>query len=739
MQKIRVSQNSFQFGEISDAAIMRTDSPVYGASAQSLKNMTVLPQGAVKKRSGLKYMAKDTGSDANARLFPFIFDDNEQYIIAIGDGYIQAYFLDVSGDSLTQAARVTADIDGAALPFDETYMHQYTTAQYGDVMFVCHPLFAPRVITRVSLYGFEVSTFTFDVRADGNVTYQPYSVYHAHSTTLDPSAVTGTDITLTTSDNYFDTTGTQTGGDYLSSKHVGVKIRYHKSEIEITSVQSATQATGDVVDTLEVRLGVLNPFRTIDGTATVEVTHILHGFEGGETIVVSDASSVGGISSSNLNGSRTISEIVDENTYTFTAGSNANEAEDGGGNVTITCHAPVDQWDEQSFSAVRGYPAAVTFHENRLCFGGTIAEPDTIWMSKIGSFFNFDVGEAQDNDAINLVAATGDVNEIRYLKSNRDLQVFTLSDELYVPTYLNQAITPTNAQIRKQTPFGCEFVRPESIDGGTIFVEKGGRAVREYLYTDSEDAYVSTAISTLGEHLINNPVDLAVVHSGFDSGESYAAIVMGDGGLALFSSNRSEKRAGWSSVEFDGDFKSVVAVNDRLFAYVTDSTGYHYLCEFSENVGLDRWEYLDNTSNSVSTPNFKNGETVNAIGLSNGVQKYLGEFAVANGAIDTTGHSAYSKLYVGHKFDIQVDTNPVDQGVGNGPVTGSVRGITNIVLNGKGMQSVSVNGRSATYSEPFTGNKEFRLLGYSRDPQVKITQSEPLPLQLNGLISELIV
>jgi hypothetical protein len=739
MQKIRVSQNSFQFGEISDSAIMRTDSPVYAASAQSLKNMTVLSQGAVKKRSGLRYMAKDTGPDADVHLVPFVFDDNEQYIIAIGNGFVQPYFLNTDGETLNQIAKITADVDSAALPFDDTYIQEYTTAQYGDVLFVCHPLFAPRAITRTSLYGFEVSTFTFDERADGNVTYQPYSVFHAHATTLDPSATSGTGRTLTTSVDYFDTTGSQTGGNYLSSKHVGVKLRYHKSEIEITSVQSATQARGDIVDTLELRLSVLNPLRTIDGTATVEVTHILHGFEGGESIVVSDASAVGGITSSQLNGSRTIVEIVDENTYTFTAGGNSNVAEDGGGNVTISCHAPTDQWDEQSFSAVRGYPAAVTFHENRLCFGGTISEPDTIWMSKLGGFFNFDVGEAEDNDAINIVAATGDVNEIRYLKSNRDLQVFTLSDELYIPTYLNQAITPTNAQIRKQTPFGCEFVRPESIDGGTIFVEKGGRAIREYLYADSEDAYISTSISTLGEHLIKTPVDMAVVHSGFKSGESYAAVVMNDGSLALFSSNRSEKRAAWSSVEFDGDFKSVVAVHDRLFAYVTDSTGYHYLCEFSEDIGLDRWEYLNNTSNSVSTPNFSNGETVDVIGVTSGVQSYLGEFTVASGAIDTTGHSSYSKLYVGHKFDIQIDTNPVDQSLGNGPATGAIRGITNIVVNGKNMQSLTVNDRSATYGDPFTGNKEFRLLGYNRAPQVKITQSEPLPLQLNGLISELIV
>ena len=69
--------------------------------------------------------------------------------------------------------------------------------------------------------------------------------------------------------------------------------------------------------------------------------------------------------------------------------------------------------------------------------------------------------------------------------SNRDLQIFGASGELYVPTYLNQAITPTNAQIRLQTPFGSEFVQPVSIDGATIFVQNGGHSVREYLYTDS--------------------------------------------------------------------------------------------------------------------------------------------------------------------------------------------------------------------------------------------------------------
>ena len=109
-------------------------------------------------------------------------------------------------------------------------------------------------------------------------------------------------------------------------------------------------------------------------------------------------------------------------------------------------------------------------------------------MSQIGSFFNFDVGDAEDTDAIALIAATGTVNEMRYMISNRDLQIFGASGELYIPTYLNQAITPTNAQIRLQTPYGCEFTQPVSVDGATLFVQNGGTVVREYLYTDGEDA-----------------------------------------------------------------------------------------------------------------------------------------------------------------------------------------------------------------------------------------------------------
>ena len=873
MQKIRVPQNSFQFGEVSDSLKMRTDTAIYASSAQKMENMIVTVEGSAKKRTGLKhiydyglrYVASDgtgtadndglkttaavssgnqtlngvlgnndatadfgdvgrfivlyydnisswtigstitiTGTDIygltqtetlttvalghmnthqqltstksfktitsinqpftsatmtlrigvtdaldyinqnnQSHLFPFYFDNNEQYIISVEHLRVRCFRI-VNATTVTLVATITQDVNSAALPFDQDYLQEYTAAQMGDVMFICHPLFAPRLLTRTSLTAFEISTYTFDTRADDKETYQPYSKYQAVGVTLDPSATTGNGVTLTTSSNYWDITGTQSGGNYPDSLHVGVVVRYGGNEIEITSVQSATQATGNIVDELSVRLSVANPFRTNDGSNKVEVTQLAHGYGGGESIIISDAATVGGINAStNINGSRVVADIIDDNTYTFTAGANANTSEDGGGFPKIGTHAPTLDWDEQAWSAKRGYPAAVAFHENRLVFGGTLAEPDAIFMSEVGEYFNHNVGTAQDNEAIKLTAATGDVHEIRYLVSSRDLQVFAGTGELYVPTYLNQAITPTNAQIREQTPYGSAFVTPALIDGSTVFVQAGGRSVREYLFTDSEDAYASTAISSISSHLIDNPRYMAVVHSGFGQPDSYAFMTMEDGNAAVFTSNRAEKRASWVEFTTNGLFESVVSIDDRLFVNVYNADGNLQLCEFNTEVGLDAWLYGAISYNLVDVSAvYSSGDSVDVVAIKNSTQYSLGAFTV-NGSnqVDLSAHSSasYTHAYVGKKFTAKIVSNPIDASGSAGPITGSFRGISSVILDVKDTKSLKINSRSVPIESSLNGKKEVRLLGYGRDPQVTIEQSDPLAMQVNGFISEVII
>ena len=133
MQKVRVVQNSFQFGEVSDSLIMRTDSPVYGASAQRVENMIVTAEGSLKKRYGLKHiydysLTYDSAHPAQSHLFKFEFDENEKYVISVENQKVRCFQLETSG-AVTLVSTITTDTNGDALPFDQDYLQEYTYAQ----------------------------------------------------------------------------------------------------------------------------------------------------------------------------------------------------------------------------------------------------------------------------------------------------------------------------------------------------------------------------------------------------------------------------------------------------------------------------------------------------------------------------------------------------------------------------------------------------------------------------------
>jgi hypothetical protein len=328
------------------------------------------------------------------------------------------------------------------------------------------------------------------------------------------------------------------------------------------------------------------------------------------------------------------------------------------------------------------------------------------------------------------------VNEIRYMVSNRDLQVFGAAGEFYVPTFLNQAITPTNAQVRLQTPYGCEFVSPASIDGATLFAQNGGTVIREYLYTDAEDAYTSTAISTIASHLVHDPVCMTVSHGAFDGAESYAFITTADGDIALFNSNRAEKRASWSNLLTYGDFCSIAALRDRVFVNVWNDDGTLSLLEFTGQIGLDRYVIADVVSNEADVSSaYVSGDVVRVLSADGTVD--YGDFTVgASGIVDLSDFPDLESVSVGIPFDVRITSNPIDGSLRNGPMTGIIRSFNAAVIDFRNTYSAKVNGRSIQLSLPFSGKKEYRILGYSRDAQVTIEQDSPLPMQVNGFIAE---
>ncbi len=239
-------------------------------------------------------------------------------------------------------------------------------------------------------------------------------------------------------------------------------------------------------------------------------------------------------------------------------------------NETLTNTSATTEWDEQVVSSLRGYPQAVTFHHNRLWLAGFKSRPAGVTASKIGDYYNFDLGTGLDDESIDTAISGNQVNEIRHMVSGKDLQVFTDGGEYYIPDSTDNTITPSNVSVLRQTPYGISRTAPHMFDQATGFVQKNGKAIREFVYSDLEDGYKSTAVSILAQHLIDSPKEMAIMKGNLTRPEQYAFFLNSgsthNGKLSVFHSVRDEKIAGWSQwFTRSGDYiQSIAALNENL-------------------------------------------------------------------------------------------------------------------------------------------------------------------------------
>ena len=745
MARIRVPLTSFDYGEVSPNLLSRTDSQVYNRAAQTLRNFFIRSEGGLEKRAGTRIWAaaesavtySNSATGMQLRLEPFVFSDDEQYIIAFSNQRCDIYRLLTNG-TVSHIQALTADSASAALPWTQAKLGEITFAQAGDVMFINHTTFMIRKLVRTGLTTFKVDTFEFEQSSDDNLTFQPYHSFQDVGVTLASSATSGAGATLTSS------------ADYFQSGHVGTTLRIGETDALITGFTNATTVTATIKGTLRQQLAI-DALETVEGSSTVLVTHAFHGLAANASIVIDRAAAVGGISAANINGTRTISAVLDENTYEITAAASATSTAVGGGSPRIATGAATTEWAEQAYSSLRGYPAAVTFHEGRLWFAGTQAQPNHLWASKSNRFFNFDTGDGNDDDSIDVTGAVGTFDQIRHLVSNRDLQIFASESEFFIPAFATTPVTPATAQVRRQTPFGSNFVRPEPLDGATLYVQKAGNAVREYIFSDTEGAYVSTELSVLSSHLITNPWQQAVSKGAMNKPESFAFYVGSDGDLTVFYSMRADKRQGWMRWTTNGSFHSICAVGTRLFTASVRNNGSgankFYIEEFQAEQPMDYCNTYSGSSGVFSvSSNFSNGATVKVVSGTD----YLGEFTVASGNVDVSAvDSSVSSVSIGFSFAPTMKTLPVDGNVQNGPMTGKPRRITSVILDLVDTLSVSVDGTDliirnvnddfSVARSAISGKKEFFVLGFDRDPTVTVSQSAPMSLSLNGLVMEMTI
>ena len=571
MARQRVHQASFLRGELDPKILSRVDLAAYGQGLKKARNVVPVNQGGIERRSGSVYRA-DLG--AVSRIEPFIFNESQEYVFAF-----QKQALKIYSTNGTLVATLSS------CPWVTSELFELNFTQSGDTMIIVHENFVPQIITRVGSTTFTRTAFGFEQSQNGADTFQPYFKFADDSITLDiDTATAGSGVTVTASSSYF------------TSSYVGMKLRYHGSELTVTGYTSATQVTATLEKDVEIVLDE-DPFATSQGSGVVNVTHVQHGFTTGASIVIAGAEDIfdtdgNGLAASNMNGTRTIT-VIDDNHYEFTAASSdtATESVDGGGvRVTVSGHPPTTVWDEQVFSAVNGFPRTVTFHEQRLFFGGVTSLPDGIQASQVADFFNFDVGEAADADSVQIQIASDQVNEIRHLTSSKTLEIFTSTGEFFLKPQVSKPITPTDIQIIRQSSLGVQIkAMPKRFDGATIFIQNNGKTVREFFYNSGAEEFTSNSISLLSSHLIDTPTDSATITSIGERTEQFFFLVNSDGTIGVFTSQRAEKIAGWVLWSTDGTYESVACTTGNIYAVVKrniDGSDVYNLEQFS-NTSFD--------------------------------------------------------------------------------------------------------------------------------------------------------
>ena len=737
MAKIKIPLHSFQYGELSPSFTSRVDAAVYQAGGQKVRNFIILNEGGVKKRPGGEFIYKfsdsvNTANRLEVRAEPFTFSDDEEYILCFKNNALDIFFINPStGVVDTTPVTLSGSTD---CPWTTEIIPNLTLASSGDVTIICHPTIPTRILRRTALKTFVSEVFTFDNNGSDGTPTHPYFKFQPPGMTLTPSAITGTGVTVTSS------------GDYFVADHVGSYLLIGNTPCEIKTYVSATEVTVDVTGTILRRL-LPDSIEVFDGTDIVQVTMALHGLAVGNSFTIDRVGALGGLNASHIEGAKTVSRVIDLNTFEYTAGSNASSSAIGGGSVEISSTAPTPEWYEQSYSTLRGYPGAVTFHEGRLWFAGSTAQPGHVWASKSGSFFNFDVGTGLDDDGIDLNSNFGEYSQILHLVVNRDLQIFSASSESFIPAFNDRPVTPANAIVKRQTPFGCSAMRPQPFDGATLYTQASGKMLGSYVYSEVEQAYNTENVSVTAQHLMRDPIQSSSIKGGFDRAESYCFMVNDDNTVSIFYSSRGDQRAGWMLWDTPGKFHSICTVDRNVYAITIrddgSGTDAYFLEKFNTEMPMDFCnEYSGTAGVFTVSSQFSDGAVVKVVSGTD----YLGEFTVSGGEVDVSAVKEVTTAYIGYQFNPILETMPIDAMTSGGPITAGPRKIDMVTLDLEDTLSAAVNGKDMIIRNTtddfsldrnkFTGRKEFRLIGIGRDPTVIVTQSVPFDLQINGMVIE---
>jgi hypothetical protein len=411
---------------------------------------------------------------------------------------------------------------------------------------------------------------------------------------------------------------------------------------------------------------------------------------------------------------------------------------------------------EPVWSATRGYPKTACFFEGRLVLGGTKSKTASVFFSKSGSFFDFEIDDGADDEGIFATISSRKLNEIIDVYPGRNLQIFTSGAEFSVTS---KPVTPTSVGIAPQTNHGASYVEVVDVDGSTIFVDRNGKTIYDFVYSFNEDAYVAHNRSVLSSQLIKQPTDMAMLSGTTSEDANWLFITNTDGTVTVLNTLRAQDINGFTRWETasttyptatpePGVITNATVVDDQLYMIVKRKVDAHNTTEYH----VERWSFdhlMDDstifnpgpTDTIISGLGYLNGLTVQIV--ADGI--VLTERTVSGGQITLTSEeTGYTNVEVGLNFPVEIKGMPLNTNIGSGENQMRIKRIVRMnirvyesygyYVDGEPMPirafDYALNSPLNTSPNAKTGiiDDVLNNIGWTRDEMPSITAPDPTPV-----------
>ncbi len=655
-----------------------------------------------------------------------------------------------------------ADVDNITLvssgyqidvPYEDEDIQDLQYEQSFNVLYIAHPNYKPGKITR---YGHDNWTFEY---IDFNE--YPYMDKNKTDITFTPSDVSGT-ITLTASDDIFVDTD------------IGRVVRYRSGDELISGVNlidypgSGSQIYFDIPfypqtsDNVTVVLVDATGARTTktytasstptSGQFTIIDGQVKTGFTASETDLVQIYKTNAG---SGIWGWGVITGFSDATEVTLLVQS------------VLTGTAASTQWRLGAWSETTSYPACVALFEQRLWWGNTEAQPNTLWGSRTGDFEEYSPdnddkkGQVDDDTAVTFTLTTP---AIRWIRGTQAL-VCGCQNGIIQITGSNGPITASTPFTRKDLSIESSKVLPCVAHNTVIYAEHLKKRIHALSYSLNTYGFQEADVSNFSDHLIGDSKIKSMMFSAVPNSLIWA--ITDDGRLLSCLFRPDKGLVGWSKHTLGGS-----NVQIRSMATIQGSDYSELWVVARRTIDGDTVDYIEVLQNDFEFQDIEDAFFVDSgisydgspIASFTNLDHLEGETVVvlADGMVhpdcvvtggEITLNDSYSKVHAGLSYNSDLGTLNIE--FNNSPGTAQIMKTRIYEVNAKLYNSINfkvgqdINSLTRkTFRETsdnigesiplFTGDYVFKYDGsFKTGSNILIRQDQPLPITLLSLTFKL--